>query len=101
MRTHVLIVDDEYDSRTMLATLLECEGFGVVTAANGREALAKARKQHPCVILLDVMMPVMTGEQFRAVQMRDSVLRDIPVVVVSARYDAAKIAQDLDAVGFV
>jgi len=84
----------------MLTALLEFEGFAVTTAANGREALAAARKHHPCVILLDLMMPGMTGEQFRAVQMRDSVLRDIPVVVVSARYDAARIAEHLHA-GFV
>ena len=99
-KPRVLVVDDEQDCRTMLTALLEFEGFAVTTAANGREALAAARKHHPCVILLDLMMPGMTGEQFRAVQMQDSVLRDIPVVVVSACYDAARIAEHLHA-GFV
>src|SRR5687767_12451655 len=52
----VLVVDDDPDCRIMLATLLECAGFPVATAADGRAALAECRRQPPCLILLDLMM---------------------------------------------
>ena len=96
----VLVVDDEADSRLMLATLLECAGFSVATAANGREALVESQRHHPCLILLDLMMPTMTGEQFREAQMQDPALKNIPVGVVSARYDAAETAWQMRAVAF-
>jgi two-component system alkaline phosphatase synthesis response regulator PhoP len=96
----VLVVDDEPDSRTMLATFLEYAGYEVTTAADGREALAESHREHPCVILLDLMMPRMTGEQFRDAQRQDPELRNIPVVVVSARHDAAQTARRMSAAGF-
>ncbi len=96
----VLVVDDEPDNRAMLAALLECEGFSVTTAANGREALAECHRHHPCVIVLDLMMPTMTGEQFREAQMNDPALQHIPVIVLSARHDAAQMARRMDAAAF-
>jgi CheY-like chemotaxis protein len=95
----VLVVDDDADCRVMLATLLECAGFPVATAQDGRAALAECRRQRPCLILLDLMMPVMTGEAFRTEQLRDPLLAEIPVVIVSARHDAAQTARRLAAVG--
>ena len=82
----------------MLATLLECAGFTVATARHGRDALMECRRHRPRLILLDLMMPVMTGEQFREEQLRDPTLAEIPVVIVSARYDAADTARQLAAV---
>src|SRR5690349_1848715 len=82
---YVLVVEDSTDARQMLASLLEVEGFAVRTAANGREALDQLRAgPPPCLILLDLMMPVMDGYQFRAEQRQDPGLSPIPVVVVSA-----------------
>jgi CheY-like chemotaxis protein len=95
----VLVVDDDPDCRIMLATLLECAGFPVATAADGRAALAECRRQPPCLILLDLMMPVMTGEAFRTEQLRDPLLAKIPVMIVSARHDAAETARQLAAIG--
>ena len=69
----------------MLGRFLELEGFQVELAANGRQALDRLTAgMHPCVILLDLMMPVMDGWQFRREQVRDRELADIPVIVVSA-----------------
>jgi DNA-binding response OmpR family regulator len=93
----VLVVEDEPDTRAMLREFLESGGFDVATAANGRDALAEARRRQPCVILLDLMMPIMSGEQFRQVQMTESDIRDIPVVVLSARHDAVRIAAGIRA----
>jgi CheY-like chemotaxis protein len=69
----------------MLGRFLELEGFQVEVAANGRQALERLTAgMHPCVILLDLMMPVMDGWQFRREQVRDRDLAEIPVIVVSA-----------------
>src|SRR6185295_12106738 len=65
----VLVVDDDADVRTMMSTLLVLEGYHVLTAENGEQALAAMRRRHPCVVLLDIMMPVMDGWQFRRQQL--------------------------------
>jgi CheY-like chemotaxis protein len=81
----VFIVEDDVDTRDMLGRFLETEGYQVETAANGKVALERlAAGARPAVILLDLMMPVMDGWQFRREQVLDSRLADIPVIVVSA-----------------
>jgi CheY-like chemotaxis protein len=81
----VLIVEDDADLREMMAQLLSLEGFRTETVANGREALAYlARGDRPDVILLDLMMPVMDGWEFRRRQVGDPAIADVPVVVLSA-----------------
>jgi CheY-like chemotaxis protein len=81
----VLIVDDDPDICEVLVMILQANGYQAVAAADGAEALAKLRGEcpHPCVILLDLMMPGMNGAQFRAEQMTDPALATIPVVVLS------------------
>jgi CheY-like chemotaxis protein len=88
-RNGILVVEDDPDIRFGLAVLLEDEGYEVVTAANGREALAQlhAMPVAPCVILLDLMMPDMDGWEFRAEQRREPLLASIPVIVLSAAAD--------------
>ena len=81
----ILIVDDDKDVRSALAELLEGEGYAVTGAHNGQEALQLMRGGlHPAVILLDLMMPVMDGWDFRSEQERDPALCRVPVVIVSA-----------------
>ncbi len=81
-----MVVDDEVDIRRGIADALELEGYEVVEAADGREALQKLRQYtRPAAIVLDLMMPGMNGWQFRDEQRRDPELADIPVIVVSAR----------------
>jgi CheY-like chemotaxis protein len=91
----VLVVDDDLDIRDVLVELLEGEGYRVSAAGDGQQALREASRNPPDVILLDLMMPVMSGWQFRAAQLRDPVLARIPVVVLSA------FANDLDVAAFV
>jgi CheY-like chemotaxis protein len=91
----VLVVDDDPDVRVMLETYLELEGFDVLTASNGLDALQRLRDVRPSVILLDLMMPVMDGVEFRRQQQGQPVLRDIPVVCLSARHDAQQTASRL------
>jgi len=91
----VLVVDDDPDVRGLLETYLELEGFDVQTATNGWDALQRLRNARPSVILLDLMMPVMDGVEFRRRQQEQPQIRDIPVVCLSARHDARKTAAEL------
>ena len=79
---NVLVVDDQEAIRDTLQTALDDEGFTVETAANGQEALDILERWQPCVILLDLMMPVMDGWAFCAEQRRTG--STIPVVLLSA-----------------
>jgi CheY-like chemotaxis protein len=83
----VLVVDDDYAIREMLIEVLEDAGYQVTSAENGQQALSLLQEAPalPCVILLDLMMPVMSGWAFREAQQADPKLADIPVVVLSAR----------------
>jgi CheY-like chemotaxis protein len=81
----VLIVEDNPDVRDSLAMVLTVEGYEVSSAENGQEALDQLRSHPlPDVILLDLMMPVMDGWEFRKQQRQDPLLAQIPVVVMSA-----------------
>jgi CheY-like chemotaxis protein len=86
----VLVVDDDWQTRYALQMALEAAGYAVRQAANGAEALRElARGLRPDVILLDMVMPVMNGWEFRDRQTRDPALADIPVIVFSAAYEVA------------
>ncbi|WP_437591904.1 response regulator [Sorangium sp. So ce1000] len=81
----ILVVDDDPDIRETLAELLQEEGYAVASAAHGGEALSVLRTDpRPGLILLDLMMPIMDGWQFRAEQKKDPELAAIPVVIISA-----------------
>jgi CheY-like chemotaxis protein len=97
----VLIVDDEADSREALGALLEHEGYRVVTAADGQQALCYLQERGaPCLILLDLKMPVMDGwTLLRRLQTEERFAR-IPVVVISGGLDRRTMARLRGAVGF-
>ncbi len=100
--TQVLVVDDDFDIRDTLRELLEIEGLRVAIASTGREALQRLRDGvRPDLILLDLMMPEMSGWEFRGEQLRDPELADIPVVILSATPDVGKTASELHAAGYV
>jgi CheY-like chemotaxis protein len=80
----VLIVEDDDDIRADLTSILRLKGFAVEEAANGRDALTRLRDGvPPCLVVLDLMMPVMNGWELRGAMREDPVLAPIPVVVVS------------------
>jgi CheY-like chemotaxis protein len=101
MHEYILIVEDNPDSRETLAMVIEGMGYTVSTASNGREALDYLRSHSlPCLILLDLMMPVMDGWEFRNQQRQDPLLADIPILVVSAVNDPDQI-RAVDAIDYL
>ena len=79
----VLVVEDEQDTRALLALVVSRAGYSVRTAENGREALDLLKTIRPSLILLDVQMPVMDGAEFRQAMRRDRSLLTIPTVVLT------------------
>ncbi len=87
----VLLVEDDEDFRDLLAGILQTKGYEVVLAGNGAEALALMKGGlRPCIILLDLMMPVMDGWTFRQAQLADPAIASIPVIVLSAVSDYSR-----------
>jgi CheY-like chemotaxis protein len=92
-----LVVDDDPDIRDALCELLQAEGYRAVSASNGQEALVYlGSREPPCVILLDLMMPIMDGWEFRRQQQGNPTWSKIPVIVITAagKYGANTIAAE-------
>jgi CheY-like chemotaxis protein len=101
-RCSVLVVDDDTDMCELLRLSLSADGYGVSCVANGREALHHLRSHaDTCIILLDLMLPVLDGVHFRTVQLRDRSLAWIPVVVMSGALDGHRRARELGARRFI
>ena len=89
----VLVVDDDPDFVEVIRTILEQEGYRVVMAANGTEALEKARAEAPDLMLLDVMMShVLEGVEVTHLLEEDPLLRHIPVLMISSIADTSSAA---------
>lgn len=98
-RPGVLMVEDDEDARDMVITFLEHHGYPVLAARHGAEALRLLKRASaPGLILLDLGMPVMDGFTFWCFLRADSVFSTIPLVVISATYDAKQTASALGAV---
>jgi len=86
-RARILVVDDERDNRELLDLILSWEGFVVLTASTGEEALASVLSDAPDLILLDVMMPGMDGYHVASKLKGDIATRQIPIIIVTALTD--------------
>jgi CheY-like chemotaxis protein len=104
---NILIVEDDPDTREMLSTLLSIEGFHTVGAEDGLEALHLLRTvKHrapdvPCLVLLDLKMPRLSGNEFRRAQLGDPTVANVPVAVLSGAVDIEQRAKALGAVASV
>jgi CheY-like chemotaxis protein len=104
---NVLIVEDDRDTRDMLAALLGLEGFHAVGAEDGLEALHLLRTvrhrapETPCLVLLDLKMPRFSGHEFRRAQLGDPTVASVPIAVMSGAADIEQRATALGAVATV
>ena len=98
---HVLLVEDDADTREVLRLILESEGLVVTPACDGMEALTRIEEMRrvnpeaPYAIVLDYMMPRLSGAQFRERQLANPEIADVPVILVSAVADLEKHAEAL------
>ena len=99
-RTRVLVVEDDADVRGAIRTALQDDGLEIVETRDGVEALAECERQDPGVVVLDLGLPRMSGQQFVAAY-RNLPKHEAPIVVLSAVRDARKIARDIGAAAFL
>ena len=104
---NVLIVEDDRDTRELLTAMLSTEGFHAIGAEDGLEALHLLRTvRHrapdvPCLVLLDLAMPRLSGNEFRRAQLGDPTVASVPVAVMSGATDMAQRAHAMGAVAAV
>ncbi len=96
----VLVVDDDEDIVELVRFVLESAGYAVVTAGDGRQALAAVTAAMPDLILLDMKMPIMDGKQFAA-ELRRRHDDAAPIIVLTAAEDARKRALEIGAIGWL
>jgi CheY-like chemotaxis protein len=96
----VLVVDDDKNVCSLISAALALQGYKTVEAFNGREALEYLKRSgdHPGLILLDLMMPVMTGWEFRNHQQSDPAIADIPVAIITGLPDVDGKGREIGAV---
>jgi DNA-binding response OmpR family regulator len=95
--TRVLIVDDSPDIRELLEIMLNWDGFVTLTASSGEEALASAAEQLPDLILLDFVLPDLSGCEVAARMKGDLRTKDIPIMIISGMSDSASRRRALSA----
>jgi two-component system response regulator (stage 0 sporulation protein F) len=83
----ILVVDDDPAIRRLIVAALKRDGYEFLEAGNGREALDLMRERHPAAVVLDLMMPLVSGWDVLQERMKEPALRIIPVIIVSANRD--------------
>ena len=87
----IVVAEDDRDLREIVCEVLESHGYAVAGASNGAEALRLVREnERVCLVLLDLMMPIMSGYEFLQIREREPQLATVPVVVMSARWEATE-----------
>jgi two-component system alkaline phosphatase synthesis response regulator PhoP len=97
VQSHVMVVEDDRDTREVVKLILELEGMDVTEASDGFEALERLHRlreadpHRPCAIVLDIMMPRCSGAEFRKRQLDDPLIADVPIIVLSAIADQLRV----------
>jgi len=91
----VLLVDDEAFNLDFLQQALEDENYELIVAVNGQEALGKIKSEQPDLVLLDLMMPILDGFEVLQKVKEDDMLRDIPIIIISAEHDSKSVVKGI------
>lgn len=91
----ILVVDDDPATRALMATWFDLEGYDVRMARNGSEALTLLKDEVPCLMVVDLDMPVMDGAELRRRQLLMPSVSAVPFILVSAAHNAVRIARGL------
>lgn len=86
-RPLILVVEDDESVQSLMQLLLTSEGYEVVAAKDGLEGLVKLDREHPSLVILDLMMPNVSGDRMFEELRSDPRLKDVPIIVVSGRHD--------------
>lgn len=97
----MLVVDDDESIRVLIAEIIEAEGYSVVMASEGKEAMDVLQHHAPKLILLDLNMPVMSGEEFNRERIADPRLAEIPTILMTAADRLKERAANLDITGAI
>jgi CheY-like chemotaxis protein len=97
----ILVIEDELDLLFPIAELLKDEGYEVLAASDGAEAMRYLREEKPDLVILDLSMPRMSGWEFSGFKRDDPQIADIPVILLSGNRDIEKHAQELGAVAWL
>lgn len=89
----ILVVDDEPNIVKLVESRLKANGYDVVSAGNGKQGFEKAKEAKPDLILMDIMMPVMSGDEALAQLKADPATKDIPVIMLTAKQEADDIVK--------
>ncbi len=93
--TTILVVEDDPSTRALMVTWLDLEGYEVLAVSNGIEALSLLQHEAPCLMVVDLDMPVMDGAELRRQQLLMPAVCAVPFILVSGAYDAGRIARAL------
>ncbi|MBM3333928.1 response regulator [Candidatus Sumerlaeota bacterium] len=96
-KKRILVADDEEDVKEIIARILETQGYAVVTAYDGLDAVEKIRSEKPDLVLLDIMMPVLDGYEVCKRIQQDEQTANIPVVFLSAAADQEAVTRGMNA----
>jgi CheY-like chemotaxis protein len=97
VQSHVMVVEDDKDTREVVRLILEMEGMDVTEASDGFEALERLHQRReadphrPCAVVLDIMMPRCSGTEFRKRQLDDPLIANVPIIVLSAIADQLRV----------
>jgi CheY-like chemotaxis protein len=96
--TVILVVEDELDTAELIRFALEREGYGVVLAGDGREALGRLEEAIPAAVLTDLMMPYLDGRELAEIMKAHARYRDVPIIAMTAAPDSIRHAEAFVAV---
>lgn len=101
MTNKILVVDDDKNIVLAIETILNLENYDTISAFTGEESIKKAKSEQPMLILLDFMLPDMTGKQVVERIRRDDALKDIPIILISATHDLIEICKEIQIQGII